>query len=274
MDPSQRALCFNNYFHSTFTDASLTLPPMSSLPAPSSFIDHVDLTEEEVYQGLIELYPTKAKGCDQLHPMILKLCVDSLMHPLHQLFTASLNNGILPTEWKIHKICPIPKAGIPSMWRIIVLFLSCVSLANYLRNWSTTRLLISLDPNSLSNNMVFLKTSLVYHSFYYHSISSMITLTRIFPVDVVYLDFKKAFDTVPHNELLLKLWKLGITGPLWSWFQAYLTGRYHYVTIDGASSPLLPVISGVPQGSILGPLLFLIYINDRLCNLLLICRRH
>ena len=113
MDPSQRALCFNNYFHSTFTDASLTLPPMSSLPAPSSFIDHIDLTEEEVYQGLIELDPTKAKGYDQLHPMMLKLCVDSLMHPLHQLFTASLNNGILPMEWKIHKICPIPKSGNP-----------------------------------------------------------------------------------------------------------------------------------------------------------------
>ena len=124
MDPSQRALCFNNYFHSTFHSTSLPLPPMSSLPAPSSFIDHINLTEEEVYQGLIELDPTKAKGCDQLHPMILKLCADSLMHPLHQL----------------------------------LLHLSII-------------------------------------------------------------------DTVPRNELLLKLWKLGIIGPLWSWFQAYLTGK-------------------------------------------------
>ena len=98
MDPFQRALCFSNYFHSAFTESSLPLPPMSSLPAPSSFIDHIDLTVEEIYEGRIELDTTKAKGCDQLHPMVLKLCADSLTHPLHQLFTASLSNGILSSE--------------------------------------------------------------------------------------------------------------------------------------------------------------------------------
>ena len=79
---------------------------------------------------------------------------------------------------------------------------------------------------------------------------------------MIFLDLKKAFDTVPHEELLFKLWNIGITGPLWYWFKSYLANRLHFVSVDNNSSTLLPVLSGVPQGSILGPVLFLVYIND------------
>ena len=81
-------------------------------------------------------------------------------------------------------------------------------------------------------------------------------------VDTVYLDFSKAFDKVNHELLLLKLRRMGIGGKLLRWFSDYLSGRYQKVTVLGETSHSLPVLSGVPQGSILGPLLFLVYVND------------
>lgn len=73
--------------------------------------------------------------------------------------------------------------------------------------------------------------------------------------DVIYIDFSKAFDSVPHHELLLKLWHIGVTGQVWLWLKTYLSNRLQHVAINSAVSNPLRVISGVPQGSILGPLL-------------------
>jgi hypothetical protein len=81
-------------------------------------------------------------------------------------------------------------------------------------------------------------------------------------MDMIYLDFSKAFDSVPHDKLIFKLSQFGITGPLLDWFCDYLSGRKQRVVVDGFSSSYLDVTSGVPQGSMVGPLLFLIYVND------------
>ena len=81
-------------------------------------------------------------------------------------------------------------------------------------------------------------------------------------VDIVYTDFKKAFDTVPHSRLLHKLRGYGIRGKVLNWLKSFLTGRRQRVILNGSSSKWTPVISGVPQGTILGPLCFLLYIND------------
>ena len=79
-----------------------------------------------------------------------------------------------------------------------------------------------------------------------------IPIYRVLPYPVIPIDFKKAFDSVAHNELLVKLWEFGITGNLWKWFRAYLGHRRQCVSLNSCTSNTLPIISGVPQGSILG----------------------
>ena len=263
LHPHDKATIINNLFcsKSTVDDSHASLPPME-LPAESLGI--IQISTQDVEDVLKLLNVSKSSGSDLISPRLLKEGAPVLSTHLANLFNKSIETSAFPSQWKLANVIPVHKKGDrtdASNYRPISL-LSCLGkvfekcVFKHMYNFLNTYNKITPVQSGFTPG----------DSAVYQLIDLYDTFCRALDdgkeVRVVFCDISEAFDRVWHRGLLFKLRRMGICGPLLNWFQSYLNNRLQRVALEGCVSDYREIKAGVPQGSILGPILFLIYIND------------
>lgn len=238
----------NSYFSSVFThEPALRTPP---IPATSfSLMPPVLITHEGIAKLIDNLKLSSAPGPDNITAKILKGTVSISSRILQIIFQQSVSNGEIPNDWKTSKITPVFKAGNrsdPSNYRPISLTSIPCKLLEHI--------LYSQIASHLDNNSFFYEKQHGFRSG--HSCESQLfefttdlhlNLDSSFQTDVIYLDFSKAFDRVPHRRLMAKLSCLHVDPLILSWIDCFLRERSQYTVIGNHRSQNTTVISGVPR---------------------------
>ena len=270
-DSHELSSTFNNHFSSVGLKLIDDIQQSGNIP---SYFDYLEETEHrfelntiecsKVFSLLSKLCKSKATGLDKISARLLRECADLVASSLCCIFNRSITSGIFPTEWKFTKVVPLFKQGERSdlnNYRPISIIPVVAKVFE--------RIVYNQFYEYLTENNLISSSQSGFRSF--HSTATALleaTDSWAFNIDkgnvnaVVFLDLKKAFDTVDHTILLSKLKAFGVTGVTYNWFNSYLDDRKQKCFVNGCLSDSKPLLCGIPQGTILGPLLFLLYIND------------
>ena len=253
---------FNKYFTNIGPEFAKDLPivgnPLNYVNICQNSIFVPYITENEV-KNVISGLKNSSPGWDDIPPSILKINVDSYITPLTHLINKSISDGVFPNSLKLAKVIQIFKSGDKSL------------ISNY------RPISIEKIEKIMYNHLIdFIDSQHILYKFQFgfrkhfstsHAIISLVekirgVLTSGKFMISVFLDLKKAFDTVNHEILIKKLFAYGVRGNILNWFRSYLDHRKQFVFLDNNKSQTKVITCGVPQGSVLGPLSFIMYIND------------
>ncbi|CAH2097315.1 unnamed protein product [Euphydryas editha] len=249
-------------FSSVFNTNEFPVPDTMELPSASTYLAMVSVTTDEVFRVLKRLDPTKSAGSDGIPSIFVVKSAKALALPLQIIFNKSLCSGVFPSAWKNALVMPLFKGGdrcvvqnyrpisiLTTFGKIFESILYPI-LACQFKQYVVAEQHGFVKSRSTSTNLFSFVEDLAEGVDHGHS------------YDAIYTDFSKAFDKVSHGLLLHKLSSIGVTGAFLSLCRSYLLNRYSKVVVGGHASREFVAASGVPQGSLLGPLFFNIFIND------------
>ena len=257
---------FSSVFSTPSNDKKVTNPDLFFLDNENETqLDDIIINDDHIISAVNEMSASSSAGPDGLPSSFLKECLPELIQPLKILFRKSLDSGDIPAILKRAAIIPVFKGGdktCPSNYRPISLTPVLMKLLERIIRKQVISFLVT--NNLLNPSQHGFRENLSCLSALLNVYDNMLLMLANNPciIDMIYLDFFKAFDKVDFGILLHKLKSMGITGKLGKWFYHFVVNRTQFVRIPGGSSSDCQVISGVPQGTVLGPLLFLILMSD------------